>query len=74
MVSEKFFKGGVYRRTQTDALWTQRHHNSWLAFCQWSLKCRLKIETCCNSLPNDIILDRSKLKAFADDKVNVIEN
>ena len=26
-----------------------------------------------NSLPNDKILDRSKLKAFADDKINVTE-
>ena len=26
-----------------------------------------------NSLPNDKILDRSKLKALADDKINVIE-
>ena len=27
-----------------------------------------------NSLPNDKFLDWSKLKAFADDKINVIEN
>ena len=27
-----------------------------------------------NSLPNDKILDRSKLKTFADDKINVTEN
>ena len=26
-----------------------------------------------NSLPNDKILDRSKLKAFAEDKINVTE-
>ena len=26
-----------------------------------------------NSLPNDIILDQSKLKAFADEKINVAE-
>ena len=26
-----------------------------------------------NSLPNDKLLDWSKLKAFADDKINVIE-
>ena len=27
-----------------------------------------------NTLPNDKILDSSKLKAFADDKINVNEN
>ena len=27
-----------------------------------------------NSLPNDNILDRSKLKTFADDKITVTEN
>ena len=26
-----------------------------------------------NSLPNDKILDRSKLKLFADDKINFVE-
>ena len=26
-----------------------------------------------NSLPNDKFLDRSKLKSFADDKINMIE-
>ena len=26
-----------------------------------------------NSLPNDTFLDRSKLKVFADDKINVTE-
>ena len=28
---------------------------------------------CINSLPNDKILDWSKLKAFADDKINVLK-
>ena len=27
-----------------------------------------------NSLPNDKILDRSKLKGFTDDKLNMIQN
>ena len=27
-----------------------------------------------NSIPNDKILDQSKLKAFADDKINMTEN
>ena len=30
-------------------------------------------ETTFNSLPNDNILDLSKFKAFADDKINVIQ-
>ena len=36
---------------------------------------RVKITLECffNSLPNNIFLDRSKLKAFADDKLNVNE-
>ena len=32
-----------------------------------------RVVTCFNSLPSDTILDWSKLKAFADDKINVTE-
>ena len=31
-------------------------------------------ENDCNSLPNDKILDKSKLKAIADDKINVTKD
>ena len=34
----------------------------------------LWIQHCVNPLPDDKILDWSKLKAFADDKINVDEN
>ena len=29
--------------------------------------------TCYNSVPNDRILDLSKLKAFADEKINMVQ-
>ena len=32
-----------------------------------------KFKVCLNSLPNDKFLDWSKLKAFADDKINVTD-
>ena len=32
-----------------------------------------RIENCFNFLPNDKILDPSKLKAFAEDKINVTQ-
>ena len=34
---------------------------------------KINFKRCINSLPNDKILDWSKLKAFADDKINVNE-
>ena len=41
--------------------------------CQSKILIYHLIIICINSLPNNKILDRSKLKAFADDKINVIE-
>ena len=34
---------------------------------------RLRFSSSVNSLPNDKILDWNKMKAFADDKIDVIE-
>ena len=48
------------------------------AFFPWSLKisglCFTGFMILYNSFPNDKILDSSKLKAFADDKINMDEN
>ena len=39
----------------------------------FAIVCACQLQSTFNSLPNDKILDWSKVKAFADDKRNVIE-
>ena len=49
--------------------------NSWTKIRQLILCSELqKVVTASNAFPNDKILDLAKLKAFADDKLNIAKN
>ena len=73
---KKSFEPHSNCRLQILSIWTSLHFNHFgkrvINHSQYHINVLVK-QRGANSLPNDKILDWSKLKAFADDKINVKE-